>query len=658
MELHLDFETYSDLNLKKVGVDRYSRHPSTEVLLCSWALDDGPMHLWDNAAGEPFPVDLIDAMEDDDTVLVAFNAAFERRFVQHILGISIPIKRWRCAMVYAYAFGFSGGLDTVASQMGLPEGKMAGGKSLIHRFCKPAPSNHIVRRYTHENDPVNWEKFRAYCIQDTRTARKVWQSLNKVTPYAVEWGHYEMDQRINDRGLPVDVALVNHAMCASREAKEHLVSKLRKATTMVNPKSRPQFMEWQMSRGLGLRDATKNTLIEARDNLIGAGDFELAEILDWKIQLGMTSTSKWQAILDVVVGDRVRDAFQFLGAGRTGRWAGRKLQPQNLPRPTIANVYQAADILMMGEYRDVAMLYDNPMEVMSSLVRSSITASPGKTLVVSDLSGIETRGAGWVCEDDEINKVYLNDGDIYRDFGSYLFNVPQDSISKQQRTFVKPIVLGCQYLLGAKGLQIYAAPYGVDLTRKQARKAVTAYRERYQGVGRFWQEAERAYFEATEGGTATVGPRGCIFMSQVGPFLKVRLPTGRALFYFKPKIERRTLRWEDDDGNIQETEKDMFTFMGRKQSFPWRRIAAHAGHMLENIVQALSRDVLMSGIIRAEAAGLNVVGHVHDEIICEEDDGLFSALTLLNDCMSRPLKWAPGLKLASEGYTARRYRKG
>lgn len=645
--LYLDFETYSEAKLPKVGSYVYASDKSTEALMLAWAVDQDKVEVWDIFSGDPMPEKLHRAINDGDTLVSAFNATFERLILRNCLGITVPPERFRCTMVRTFGLSFTGRMEEIAERFGLPINKDPRGHYLIMKFSKPQPKNQKVRRWTAENAPEEWEEFKEYCRQDVVVERAL---AAKCAPYHFpeeEWERYAMDQRVNDYGVPVDRVLVSRAIEIDTVAKTELKDKMRDLTGLDNPNSRAQLMRWLGENGVYTEDIKAETLRHLIDS---AEDERILAVLTMKAQLSKTSATKWKAFKRSLGGDgAVHGMFQFMGASRTGRWAGRLVQLQNLARGGNTTKYPAAAaaVMLRSGYEGAKVLYGNVMELLSDTIRCAITAPEGKILNVSDLSSIESRVLGWISDCQEINSTFTAKKDTYKVFATRMYRVPYEQVTKQQRTFSKPPVLGGGYMLGAKGLMGYAEGMGVAMTEEEAQTAIDVLRSGWPDVVAFWKWCKDAVFYTTRTGNDFIGRHGLKTFAH-GEFLFIRLPSGRNLAYHKPEIRMKEAPW---GGMI-----DNFTYMGLNRfNYKWERVSAHAGGVTENIVQAIARDILIIWMERVEKAGFRIAGHVHDEIITVEDR---DRVDEMNDLIRKPISWAEGLLLDADGYTTKRYKKG
>jgi len=441
--LSLDFETFSEVDIKKCGAHYYARHPSTEALMLAWATDNEPVEIWDIASGKDMPRGLRDLLSLPNVTVSAFNATFERLILEHVLGVKIPVERFRCTMARAYSLAFTGGLDDVLDQFNQGVHKDSKGKKLINRFSKPQPKNQKVRRWTHENDPEGWGEFKEYCKKDVEVERTLSRNLSTYEWQESEQELYNLDQKINDRGVPVDLDLVDAALQINEIEREKLVEELRSITGLSNPNSNAQLEKWLAEHGLELPNMQAETIEQAVSEE-DPNSMRYAA-LELKQQLAKTSVTKWKAFDRCTGPDgRACGMFQFGGASRTNRWAGRLVQLQNLARGgnTTKDPETLADIMVSGGHEVVNALYGSPMMALSDTLRAAITAPEGYHLNVSDLSSVESRVLGWVSDCKKINLTFANGLDTYKVFAADFYHIAYDSVTKEQRTFCKPPGIG------------------------------------------------------------------------------------------------------------------------------------------------------------------------------------------------------------------------
>lgn len=646
--LRLDLETRSEADLSRVGLSRYARDPSTEILLCAWSLDDRTIQLWDLARGESMPPELHAALLDPAVTKIAHNAAFERQVLAWCVGIETPAAVWRCTMVWAYTLALPGSLAELGRVLGLPEdkAKLAEGRQLIRRFCQPAPSGppFPVRFIGPQDDPAGWERFRRYCVRDVEAEREVEQRLSRWPVPDHEWELWALDQTINDTGLPVDDELVNGAIEVDATLRARFEARAIELSGVENPNSRVQTITWLGQQGVATEDLTRTTV---RNLLQDSQDAAVAEMLRLRQQLSRTSVAKFGAFARGVDADgRIRHCFQFAGAGRTWRWSGRQVQPQNLGRPSIDDLDTARDLVRARDVDAIELLYDSPMEVLASLVRTAIAAPAGRVIVSCDYASIESVMLAWAAGCGYLLDLFRAGRDSYKDYATHLLGVAYDDVTKAQRQYAKPPTLGCGYMLGAAGLVRYAAGYGVDMDETAARRAVAVYRRVYPEIPQFWTRLDNAARACVMGGAPV--RVGAFTFKWTPPFMRIELPSGRALSYLRPRIGPG---FGAGRGNV-------LSYEGRDAAAGWGRVHTHPGKLTENIVQAIARDVLADGLRRVQALGLMIIGHVHDEILveCDAADGP-RVLELMRETMAQPVPWCADAPLRATGYVSTYYTK-
>lgn len=687
-ELSLDFETYCDLDLKAVGLDLYSSHPSCEVLMAAYKIDSGKTKHWD-ATEEEMPDDLRVALEDPSFTIWAFNAQFERMILWRVLKMKIPIHRFKCTMVLSYMHSFFGGLDQVCKQAGLPieKQKLDTGKKLIRLFSMPQriTKKQPLSRLDSFTNPAEWDEFIEYNIQDVETEYALRKRLDRPK-YPVperEWHFYWLDQVINDRGLPIDRRFVENALRMATNRKAELLHEMNEITGLSNAGSRAQLLPWIMERGYPFKDLTKDSVkkalaihkhaVQERLNE-GLMSDECVHVLKLRQQQSRTTPSKYTALLTAMgKDDRMRFVFQFAGASRTARFAGRRFQPQNLTTLRLPGddatheevMSQITDCIRDDDYAAVRLYMSEPMNALAGLVRSSVRARKGKHLLVCDLSSIESVVIGWIAECERLLNVFRNGKDAYKDFATELFKCAYEEVTSGQRKMAKPATLGAGYRLGGgemrdgkrTGLWGYAENMGVDMTQKEAHKNVATFRRVYPEIPQCWYALEDAIKRTIRTQRRTTV--GLIRFTYEKPYLMCHLPSGRIIYYLKPRVERKPFKVRDHEGNLKTIMKDQISYMGKQQNGnAWIRVYSHGGKFIENIVQAVARDILREGLMLAHEKGFYIVGHVHDEIICEEaiNDNEHT-LAELRECMIAPISWGDGLPLNAAGHQGKFYRK-
>jgi len=686
--LALDYETFSEVPLvgsKSVGVWNYSTDPSTEALMVAYNLErNGVKHV--DLTCEEFPAELYDALCDPDIEKWAFNAAFERLITLNTLQIPTPYEGWRCTMALANMQSFTGDLLQIGKAMGLDPTQLKDvqGSRLIKMFCGPQritkKNPHV--RLTSATNPEEWEQFCGYNTQDVPAEEGIYDKLIRFEVPEDEWEIYEIDQRINDQGMPVNRKFVEQAEIKSDIRKAELHRRMIKITGLDNPNSGQKLLPWLQERGYQWEDLQKATVkkqLKADTEWLKAGQqlltSECRQALKLRRYASQTSVKKYPAILRRLSPDgNLRHAFQYGGAARTLRWAGRGPQPHNLTRtPKIleadedgiwGNLTVAADIIENGEYGDLTMFSKEPMIVLAGSVRSSFQAPDGYELTVCDLSAIESAVTAWLSGCKRMLKVFADGRDPYKDFGTELYGKAYADITKSERTICKPAVLGCSYQLGGgtlkrgkrTGLWGYAENMGVDITEEEALRHVKLFRSTYREIPLFWTALENAAKAAIEGKPTTVS--GLLRFEMDGPYLVVRLPSGRRMYYYKPRIVQK--EFEGRDGST--FTRRVLSYMGKNQvTHQWDRVYTSGGKQCENYVQATARDILKEGIKRAYRVGFDIRGHVHDEIVTKTRIGEnYYTGQLLQTCMTQKddgLEWIGSLPLKAAFYQHRIYRK-
>lgn len=699
---HFDYETKSELNLPDVGAWLYSLHPSTKVIMVAWSWDYGPIQQWDEASGEPFPQEVLDALADDEVEKWAFNAAFERLISWNTLGVRGKYSAWRCAMVLAYSQSFMGGLDAVLEQTGAPEHlrKDKAGDRLMKMFSspqKPTKKNPWVWRDAF-TDPEEWEGYKAYNRQDVLAERDgLYKRLIKFPMGPGEWGLYALDQLINDRGIPINRKFVENAIDMCDHRKAELLEEMISLTGLANPGSPQQMGEWLRERGYPFDDLRKETIEKVlreneemekgtgpvpaylvrrdwRDN--GRGGFlqhDAVAAMKMRQNHARTSVKKYDAMVQRMGDDDTfRHAFQFGGASRTNRWAGRGVQVHNLTRtpkylePEDAyerRLEDVTDLIESGDYEMLRMYVEEPLDALAGTVRSSVQPhDPDEVLCVADYSSIENVSLGFLARCDRILNIFHEGRDPYKDFASSWYAIAYHEVTKKQRTNSKPAVLGAGYRLGGgdlhngkkTGLWGYAENMKVFMTQEEAHSSVNAWRAQHPEVVNYWYDLERAIVRTiTTGNPTEVGP---VRFEWMKPYLICWLPSGRPMFYYKPEVHYET-HYRKRDG--EPYQKAVISYMGKNQiTNRWERIVSHGGKFTENIVQAFARDILALGLRRCHKAGFNLRLHVHDEMIAVQrrGDNRYNPEYMI-ELMTQPIAWAPNLPLKAAGGIMTFYRK-
>ncbi len=646
-KLHLDIETYSSIDIKTSGVHRYARSLDFEILLIAWALDDGPIQINDIASGEGMDQVFLHHLKDPNIEKHAHNATFERTcFKQY--GIDVPIEQWRCSMVKAAYCGYPLSLEMISKIMGLEEkGKLATGKALIRFFCspvKPVKSNDFRCRNLPWHDIFKWEEFKSYCVNDVIAEREISTILDKYEIPAFEARNYMIDQEINDFGVKVDTDMAEKAIIMDGIVSERVSGMVKSITNVDNPNSPSQLKEW-LGEAMGKEISTlaKDSVLELLDE---TDDEAVSDVLNFRLQLSKTSTKKYMAMLNCACEDkRARGLFQFYGAARTGRWAGRLIQLQNLPQNHMANLDMARDIVKTGDLELLEMLYGNIPEVLSELIRTAVVPPEGHVFIVSDFSAIEARVLSWLANEKWRLDVFRTHGKIYEASAAMMFGVPIDSVTKgselRQRGKTAELALGYQGAVGA----LDKMDRDKKIPDSEKPGIVRRWQKANPSIINFWADIEDAAKRAIK--VKRHVQRGNLGFDCDGENLILTLPSGRQLFYNSARIGKNRF------GN------ESIIFKGLDQTVKqWSNIETYGGKLTENVVQATSRDILTDSMTRLRDEGFRIVMHVHDEIICEvKEEDAEEQLLRMERIMGEEVSWAPGLPLKAEGYITRFYKK-
>ena len=645
----IDTETYSEHGgPADLGTWRYTEF--CELMVVTWlSAEDREAQVWDLTASSKMPKGLAALLKADDTIFIAHNAPFDRGVLTHHGGLFNRIdgpRRWRCSRAKAYTMSLPGSLDALSKLFKLGDGgKMQEGKKLIQRFCKPAPKNHKVDRYTRETHPEEWQQFLDYAQRDTEALARIWNQIPSVNYAGAELELWFLDQKINDRGLPIDTRAVRAVTRMLEHENEKVLDELKELTkyeikTPGQTEAIRQYLREHFD--LVLPNLQAATIVEVLQ-----GDLPpvARRILEIRKSAGKAAVKKYAALLSATSDDgRIRHVFQYCGGSRTGRWSGQKFQPQNLYRPTIKQIDLAVEIIL-SDPLDVGYYYDDVFEVAASTVRAMVTAPEGRQLVVADYANIEGRILAWLAGEKWKVKAFrdYDEGagdDLYKLAYARAFSVPVHSVDDDQRTIgkVQELALGFQGAVGA--FTSMGRIYGVDFSEEQALEIVQAWRKTNPKIAQLWWDVDEAAKRAINKPGATYSV-GMLKFRSVKKSLLMRLPSGHVIQYQRAVI--------DPDGQI--------AYFG-SYSGSWTRLHTYGGKLVENAVQSTSRHLLGSALPRVEAAGFCIVGHVHDEIITEVDVNSRDLTTeRLEQEMCVLPTWANGLPVSAAGYTTKRYRK-
>lgn len=655
--LSIDIETYSSVDLIKSGVYAYADAPDFEILLFAYAFDDEEVQITDLAQGETLPENIMSALTDEDVIKTAYNANFERTCISRYFNMKLPVSQWRCSSVQALELGLPSGLANVAEALGLPQQKDKRGKALIDYFSKPAKAkisrecNGQMSLYEKSNSirhmpsdaPDKWQIFKDYCKQDVEVERAIKKKLSRFPIRDSEQRLWEHDQRINDRGVRVDIPFVEKAIEYNNIYSKICYDEAQQLTGLENPKSVPQLKKWlEAETGETIDSLDKDKIKELMSSDIS---LKVKRVLFLRSMLSKTSVSKYEAMKRSVCSDgRVRGLLQFYGANRTGRWAGRIVQVQNLPQNHLRDLEYARECVKSGDFDDFEMLFGNVPGTLSELIRTALIPSEGRRFIVSDFSAIEARVLSYLADEKWRLEVFRTHGKIYEASAAQMFHVPVESIHKgdplRQKGKIAELALGYG---GSVGAMVNMGALKMGLDEDELQPIVDRWRGSNTAITAFWKTVENAAFDAINGKPTKI-KHGISFVKEAG-ILFVGLPSGRRIAYVKPQI------------GTNKFDRPAITYMGMNQtSNKWERLETWGGKLTENIVQAFARDCLAESIIRLEQRGFEVNFHVHDEVILDVPEGVSSAEEV-SAIMCEPVAWAEGLPLNADDYECNFYMK-
>ena len=642
--LSIDIETYSSVSLQKAGVYKYAESPDFEILLFGYSADATPVQVVDLACGEKIPDDIIAALEDENVIKWAFNAAFERvclsRFLGYPTGEYLNPESWRCSMIWAATMGLPLSLEGVGAVLGLEKQKLTEGKELIKYFCQPcAPtkSNGGRTRNMLKDAPDKWADFKHYNIRDVEVEMSIQAKLHKYPVPDFVWDEYHIDQQINDRGVMLDLTLVRKAIEMDGRSRSELTEAMKDITALENPNSVQQMKQWLSENGLKTDTLGKKAVAE----LIKTAPEELQEVLTLRQQLAKSSVKKYQTMKTCVCSDnRARGMFQFYGANRTGRWAGRLIQMQNLPQNHLEDLAEARSLVRSGDFEAVELLYEDVPDTLSQLIRTAFVPRPGAKFIVADFSAIEARVIAWLAGEKWRQEVFAAGKDIYCASASQMFKVPVEKHGinghLRQKGKIAELALGYGGSVGA--LKAMGA-IEMGLQENELPPLVDAWRQSNPNITKLWWDVDKAVMEAVRL-KRTTETHGITFTCKSG-MLFITLPSGRRLAYVKPRIG------ENKFGG------DCITYEGVGGTKKWERLDSYGPKFVENIVQATSRDILCYAIKTLRCC--NIVMHIHDELVIEADPKM--SLSAVCEQMGRTPPWAKGLLLRADGYECDFYKK-
>lgn len=651
--LSIDIETFSSVDIKKAGLYKYVQSPDFEILLFAYSVNGGPTQVVDLAQGEQIPPDIIAALGDPNVTKHAYNAAFEWYCLSKFF--HTPLDQWRCTMIHGLYCGYTAGLDATAKALGLPQEKqkMSIGSSLIKLFCTPTTPNKKnggrTRTLPH-HEPEKWNLFKEYCRQDVEVEKEIERRLSRFPVPVQEQKLWELDQVINAYGVKIDEDMVDSALYVDEVVTKQLMNEAASITGLDNPNSAQQVMGWLASQGVKTENLQKGTVSKLLEETNG----HIKRVLEIRQELSKTSVKKYQAMKEAVCQDgRVRGLLQFYGANRTGRWAGRLVQVQNLPRNYLETLAHARGLVKEKKIDALKLIYGSVSDTLSQLIRTAFVPSEGNVFVICDFSAIEARVVAWLAGEQWRLDVFNTHGKIYEASASQMFGVPLERIVKgnpeyelRQKGKVAELALGYQ---GGPGALISMGALDQGLTEEELPDIVRRWRASNKRIVDLWYSLENAALSVMRTGQPA-GVKGLILARESDiinglDFLTITLPSGRKLFYAKPFLA------ENEFG------KEALYYYGLNQTTKkWERISTYGGKLTENVVQAISRDCLAESLYRLHQAGYQTVMHIHDEVVLDVPREK-ADLDKIEAIMGAPIAWAPGLPLKAEGFISEFYKK-
>ena len=638
--INIDIESFSSVDLSKCGVYRYASSPDFDILLFGYSVDGGDVHVVDLCQGEEIPADIVAALSDDSVIKWSYNNNFERVSLSNYFGTWFEPGSWRCTMVWAAYLGLPRSLEDVGAVLGLEKQKLSEGKDLIRYFCvpcKPTKANGGRTRNLPEHDREKWERFKAYNLRDVEAEMQIQQRLSRYPVPDFVWEEYRQDQEINDRGIGVDMEMVRNAIAVDGRSKAELSAAMKELTGLENPNSVQQMKQWLSGNGVETDSLDKKAVAE----LMKDAEEPLRKVLALRQQLAKSSVKKYQAMENAVCADsRAHGMFAFYGANRTGRFSGRIIQLQNLYKNTMPDLAQARELVRCGDFEALEILYDSVPEVLSELIRTAFVPQDGRKFIVADFSAIEARVLAWIAGERWRLKVFEGGGDIYCASASQMFHVPVEKHGVnghlRQKGKIAELALGYG---GSVGALISMGALEMGLAEEELQPLVSAWRDSNPCITEFWWAVDRAVKECIKmrAGTETHGIR----FDYQGGMLFITLFSGRRLAYVKPRIGENQFGGES------------VTYMGVGGTKKWERLESYGPKFVENIVQAVSRDILCYAM--RTLRNCSIVAHVHDEVIIEADRRM--SLPAVCEQMGRTPPWAKGLLLRADGYECDFYQK-
>jgi len=640
--ISIDIETFSPEPLAKCGVYKYASSPEFEILLFGYSVDGGPVQVVDFTAGEELPQEVLDALTDPEVIKWAFNAQFERVCLSRWLGLPVgdylDPESWHCTMVWSATLGLPLSLEGVGAVLGLEKQKLKEGKDLVRYFCTPAKDrNGNAYRHYPSDAPEKWSRFKAYNLRDVETEMAIQQKLSQFPVPENIWDEYHLDQEINDRGIGLDMELVRQAIRLDTATREKLSAEMRRLTSLENPNSVQQMKQWLAKNGLEMDSLGKKEVAA----LLKTAPTKLADVLLLRQQLAKSSVKKYTAMEAAVCSDgRARGMFQFYGANRTGRFAGRIIQLQNLPQNHIPDLEEARTLVRSGQLSALELLYEDVPDTLSQLIRTAFVPQYGCKFIVLDFSAIEARVIAWFAGEQWQQEVFAKGGDIYCASASQMFHVPVEKHGVnghlRQKGKIAELALGYGGSVGA--LKAMGA-LEMGVPEEELQPLVDVWRSSNPRIVQFWWDVDREVKRCVKERTATE-THGLRFTYQSG-FLFITLPSGRRLAYVKPRMGENRFGGES------------VTYEGVGGTKKWERLESYGPKFVENVVQATARDILMYAMQTLRHC--SIVAHVHDELIIECDRRV--SLAAVCEQMGRTPPWAKGLLLRADGYECEFYQK-
>jgi DNA polymerase len=641
--LLIDIETYSNIDLSKCGVYKYVEDPSFEILLFAYKLNDQPAVCVDLTKYD-LPYGIYQLLHDPKVLKIAHNAAFERACLAKFYGEQNPAY-WHCTMIHAMELGLPAGLENIGTVLKLSAKKNENGKTLINYFskpCKPTKTNGNRTRNLPDHSPEKWEQFTDYCIQDVITEYELYSRLQKFPLPETEQKLWQLDQKINDRGVEIETDLVNNAIKLSNQISDILLENAKQLTGLENPNSVAQLKKWLELQGIEVEGLDKNNVTK----ILNKTEIEnVIKVLEIRQQLSKSSIKKYESMASCVNSDNhARGLFQFYGAARTGRWAGRRIQLQNMPQNHMSDLDECRTMLLNGDFSGLKNKHDNIPGVLSQLIRTAIIPADGHKFLVSDFSAIEARVLAWLADETWRLDVFKTHGKIYEAAAARMFDVPIESINKEhplrQKGKISELALGYG---GGVGALLRMGALEMGLKEEELQPLVDIWRKANKKIVKLWYDMSDAAFKTvqTKGVTRV---RSNIEFSYDKGILFLKLPSGRKLAYVKPHVI------------INKKGYNELCFMAQEMG-GWVSTKIWSGQWVENLVQGCSRDLLAEAMLRINEAGIDIVGHVHDEVICEVLESKMWTIDKLNVIMRVVPEWAKDLPLNADGFECRYYQK-